>query len=258
MIKMFLSVVFCITFTFSVFVRAEVITVGADVWCPYNCDPGNHDKPGFMVELAREIFAMHGIAVRYEVLPWSRAKIQVSINNIQGLIAGTPANTADLTSILIFPKEEQARMQNKFFTLKINHWQYDGVDSLSDIELGVIQGYDYGSIIQPYINLGVNVQVISGDDALERLMQMLAWGRIDAILEDESVFRYTAQIHKFNNYKYAGNDGSSAENNNLYIALSPSKNSKKYAKMLTAGMITLRQSGRLDKILARYGLKDWK
>lgn len=48
--------------------RAETITIVADPWCPYNCEPGS-DEPGFMVEIARRVFAEAGIEVRYETVP---------------------------------------------------------------------------------------------------------------------------------------------------------------------------------------------
>jgi polar amino acid transport system substrate-binding protein len=45
----------------------------------------------------------------------------------------------------------------------------------------------------------------------------------------------------------------------LYVAFSPhNPNSKVYAEILSKKMIDLRKSGKLAKILAPYGLKDWK
>jgi len=49
-----------------------------------------------MVELAQVIFARHGIAVRYQELPWTRAIQQASENKVQGLIAATQLSAADL------------------------------------------------------------------------------------------------------------------------------------------------------------------
>jgi len=257
-IKLRFSVLFAFILASAPLAAEQEIIIGADIWCPYNCAPENKDKPGFMVELAQIIFARHGIKVRYEVMPWSRAKIQVSLNKIQGLIAGTPSNTQDQQPPLIFSQQEQARMQNSFFTLKGSRWQYQGVASLANINLGVIQGYDYGPLIQLHVNTSKRVHIITGNDPLERLIQMMKWGRIDAILEDESVFKYQAQRLGFNRYRVAGKDGTPVESNNLYIALSPNDLSLEYARMLSQGMNDLRHSGELDVILARYGLKDWK
>jgi len=77
-------------------VMAEELIIAADRWCPYNCDAADEHRPGFMVELAQVIFARHGIAVRYQELPWTRAIQQASENKVQGLIAATQLSAADL------------------------------------------------------------------------------------------------------------------------------------------------------------------
>jgi len=234
---------------------AEEIIIAADVWCPYNCSLVEEDKPGFMVELARTIFERHGIQVKYEVMPWSRAMKLVSNNTIQGLISGTPLNT---TVKLIFPEEEQGRMQNSFFTMGANNWVYEGVHSLSEIKLGVIQGYNYGPEIQPYVERKKKVGIMTGDDPLERLINMMKMNRIDTILEDKAVFINTATKMGFKDYRFAGNDRTPPEMNNLFIAFSTTEKSKEYAKILSKGMKELRASGELSRILSKYGLKDWK
>ncbi len=53
-------------------VGAETITLAADVWCPFNCNPGG-DPPGYMVEVAKAVFEPRGHTVTYRVLPWARA-----------------------------------------------------------------------------------------------------------------------------------------------------------------------------------------
>ncbi|MEQ1790535.1 MAG: hypothetical protein ABL857_08835, partial [Rickettsiales bacterium] len=35
------------------------INIVADEWCPFNCDPES-DKPGYVIELAKEIFKPYG------------------------------------------------------------------------------------------------------------------------------------------------------------------------------------------------------
>lgn len=45
----------------------------------------------------------------------------------------------------------------------------------------------------------------------------------------------------------------------VYMAFSPKgNNSKKYAAILSKGMIEIRENGTLKEILAKYGLKDWQ
>ncbi|THB75581.1 MAG: hypothetical protein D6B28_00005, partial [Gammaproteobacteria bacterium] len=99
---------------------------------------------------------------------------------------------------------------------------------------------------------------IAGNDPLERLIKMLIVKRVDAILEDHAVFSYTANRIGFTDYRYAGDDKSDPVDNKLYIAFSPATRSNEYAKLLSKGISNLRKSGELSRILAKYGLKDWK
>jgi ABC-type amino acid transport substrate-binding protein len=55
------------------------------------------------------------------------------------------------------------------------------------------------------------------------------------------------------------NVGNLGENNDLFVAFSPGKDSsKKYSEQFSAGIADLRKSGKLKQILDRYNVKDWK
>jgi len=254
---------FCFCYWLStVPVMAEELIIAADRWCPYNCDAADEESPGFMVELAQVIFARHGIAVRYQELPWSRAIQQASENKIQGLIAATELSIADLEVPLVFAEEEQALMHTRFFTLGTSQWLYRGVESLPGITLAVVQGYDYGPDIVAYLDAHredkKKVLTITGNDTASRAIKLLMAGRVDVVLEDEAVFRYNAAQVNFDGFRLASLDSVGPKTNPLYLGLSPSGRAADYARMLTQGMRELRASGELTKILTRYGLEDWK
>ncbi len=242
---------------------ADTILITADQWCPYNCEP-NSDKPGFIVETAMVIFKAKGHKVKYVIRPWKRAQKEVKEGSIQGLIASTPQNSKGLN--YVYPSIEQARMSNVFFTLKESKWKYSGTESLKKVKLGIIQGYNYGPEIQSYIDNTINnqlmVQDIAGENALERNIKKLVKQRITAVLEDRSVFLYTArQLGVLDQLRFAGNDNTTSESNNLYIAFTPANVSNKsriYAGILSEGMEQLRSTGELSEILAKYRLLDWR
>ena len=152
-------------------------------------------------------------------------------------------------------------MHNVFVTRQGSRWTYSGIDSLRPLHIGVVQGYDYGSSVQPYINHFAStdrVTLMTGDNPLPRLIGLLKSQRIDVLLEDESVFRYCAARQDFSDFRIAGDEGQSLTANNLYIAFSPRPESRRYARILSQGMQRLRASGELQTILQRYGLNDWK
>jgi polar amino acid transport system substrate-binding protein len=257
------SIIIVILLSFSSFLLGDTVIISADQWCPYNCVPDS-EQPGFMVETATMIFNRAGHQVKYFIRPWKRAQKEVMEGTIQGLIASTPQNSIGLN--LVYPEIEQARMNNCFFTLNDSNWKYEGLESLKTVKLGIIQGYHYGPEIQFYIDNTISNQVmiqdIAGENALERNIKKLNKYRITAVLADRSVFLFTANhLGILDKLRFAGNDGTSPEFNNLYIAFTPNSVSNKsnhYAALLSAGMNQLRSSGELSKILKKYQLLDWR
>ena len=67
--------------------RAEnaTIVIGADIWCPVNCEP-NSDHPGYMIEIANKIFKEQAVKVEYQVMPWARAIVEAEKGNIQAIV----------------------------------------------------------------------------------------------------------------------------------------------------------------------------
>ena len=81
--------------------------------------------------------------------------------------------------------------------------------------------------------------------------------RLNVIIETDLVFWHVAtQMGVQNKLKSAG---IAAKPNKAYIAFSPVlPKSEEYAQILSNGMIELRKTGKLEKILNKYGLTDWK
>jgi len=67
---------------------ADVVTLRADEWCPYNCAPGSH-QPGFAIEIAQRAFEPIGATVDYQTMTWSRALVEVRRGVYDGAVAAT-------------------------------------------------------------------------------------------------------------------------------------------------------------------------
>lgn len=238
--------------------RADVITIAADEWCPYNCVPDS-DTPGYMIEIAKAVFEPKGHTVQYVTVNWSRAVDSCRKGKYTAVVGAAKGDAPDF----IFPEIDQGMIQNAFFVKKGTNWKYTDVNSLKNVKIGVIQDYDYGSRIGPYLEQnksGSSVQFATGDDALERNIKKAGIGRIDAILEDVNVFKLKAkEMGKAGEFVIAGYDKGPEKENKIFIAFSPADaNSRSYAEMLGKGTEALRQSGELEKILEKYGLTDWQ
>lgn len=235
---------------------AETITLAADEWAPFNSTPDKQPE-GYMVDIAREVFKAHGIEIVYQAVPWKRALEGVRKGEYTAAIGPTKNEAPHL----IFPKEELARNRLSFWVSKGNPWRFKNKNSIKEISLGVIDGYDYRKWLNDYAvknrTDGTKIQFVSGVNPMEMNLRKLKAGRIDALVDNEAVVRYTAkQIGLLDSIELAGYDTTLAY---CYIAFSPvHPRSADYARMLSEGIVTLRNSGGLKKILAVYGLKDWK
>lgn len=235
--------------------RSEEIVLAADMWCPYNCAPDT-DRPGFMVEIAREVFAQHGIDVSYRVMPWSRAIAEARQGGVDGVIGAARPEVEDFS----LPGVEQGMSTIIFLTDRKTDWRFTGTDSLVSIRLAVVQDYSYNPAMDEYIESHgedePHLHVSTGNTAFIQNLTLLDKGRVAAILIDRDVFSHFIHTSgKRNHYTVAGTLAADP----VFIAFSPNlPRSGEYAAILTRGMHELRASGRLAEILARYGLSDWQ
>lgn len=233
--------------------KADTLTLVADEWCPYNCAPES-DKPGFMVEVAQFAFKKTGHKIEYKIMPWARAIEESRAGNFSGIIGAFKEDAPDF----VFPAYEISQASSDFFVLAKEPWRYSAEASLKGVPVGVIRDYSYGEEFDVYVKKHENepalIQIVSGDDALQKNVNKLIAGRIKAVLEDRAVMKHYLAANSLNDkITLAGSLGAE----NVYIAFSP-KNPKsaEYAKTLSEGITALRESGELKSILSRYGINE--
>ena len=234
---------------------AATLTVRADNWPPFNGDPKSA-KPGYMIEVLKAIFEPQGVQVDYQTMPWNRSKDEVKSGKYDAMVGADNDEAAGY----VVPKESFGKFSNCFFVAPSSGWRFQGVDSLKQVKLGVIEGYSYDEQVNAYIKGAPQGKVIAatGDDALPKLIKMLQAGRIDAVLEDASVLNAALMANNVpaGQVVLAGKLGDTRD---LNVAFSPAKDtSRKYSEQFSAGIVELRKSGKLKQILDRYSVKDWK
>lgn len=237
---------------------AETVTIVADHWCPYNCEPGS-ERPGFMIEIAQKAFARYDITVKYNVMPWSRAIDQTRKGEYTAIVGASRSDAPDF----VFPAIAQGWMQNKFYVKTGSSWRFEGMDSLGKISLGVVADYAYGDMLDAYVKAKKSdlkyVQPISGDDALAINVKKLMAGRIGALVEDKHVMNYHLARNSLTWKISEVGDVPSSKQSDLFIAFSPENpNAKRYADILAKETKAMRASGELKKILAAYQVEDWQ
>lgn len=245
-------------FLFSIMVSsagADTIKMVSDTWCPYACSPQS-DRPGYMVEIAREIFAKHGHSVDYNLMNWARALAEVKSGKNDAILG---ASRAEIEGFVI-PQLPAGALVNFFWVLKDNPWVYQNAKSLKSKSFGVINDYSYGAAIDEAIkNKNPAMKRMTGDEPLLRMIQMTENKRLDGFVENPLVLYYTLNKLKKSAAKFKIASKNLADDPDLFIAFSPANpKSKDYARILEEGLVELRESGRLKKILDKYGISDWK
>lgn len=242
--------------------RAETVTLVADGWCPYNCEPTS-DRPGFMVEIAKRAFEKHGLTVEYLNLPWARAIEDTRAGKYNAIIGAYYGDAPDF----IFPEHPQGVSSFAFFVNKDDSWNYDGLNSLHNRSLGTINEYSYSQNLDAYIlehkNDPARVQILYGDNAIDNNIKKLVMHRVDTIIEDRQAMAYFLSPSEYesvrSSIREAGilpddTDGHGA----VFIAFSPQNpNSAKYAKILSDETLSMHRTGELQKIMKSYNLEPY-
>ena len=234
---------------------ADEIKLAADLWCPYNCDPKS-TSPGFMIEIMKEVFEKSGHTINYEVVNWARAILEARDNKYNGIVGAAKDDAPDF----VFASTPTAFSSNHFWVIKDNSWQYKNQESLKGKKIGVINSYSYGDDVDKEVqSKNPSYKVISGDNALSRIIEMTYAKRLDAFVENPFVLEYFLKDKPNLKGKFKKGSANITKNSDLFIAFSPNNpKSKLYAETLSKGMDELRKNGKLKFILNKYGLKDWK
>ncbi|MEM7693383.1 MAG: transporter substrate-binding domain-containing protein [Pseudomonadota bacterium] len=229
---------------------ADVIELRAGPWCPYTCDPAG-ERPGVLVELAREALAPFGHQVNYETLNWARSLKQVERGDIDGVIGIVPAEAPSLIQGPPMAPFVHAIAWRRGEARAVSSPQH-----LAGLTVGAINGYAYLGPVRAYIDANRNdrarVQFTSGEDALTRNLQKLAARRVDLVPDVRAVLEYALATTP-RGPQFSIVDMSWGQH--VSIAFSPRRGrSKTYAGQLSEGLKTLQASGRYHEILAAYGL----
>jgi polar amino acid transport system substrate-binding protein len=250
------AVLICSLFALAFFSQpafAEKINVlSPDYWCPFGCKAGT-DFEGYPLDILKAIFEPQGIKIEYANMNYSRAIVDVR----KGKYAAIPSVFKEEAPDFIFSTAAISDSRYCFYTQEKNNWHYTGVESLAGLHIGAIKSYSYGALIDAAIaNNRANFYLQSGDNLTARLMRMLMAGRFDSFIENEYLVQYTLARFPDFRLREAGCESSSK----TFIGFSPSDKipAQKYADMFDSGIMKLRKNGELEKILARYGLRDWE
>lgn len=230
---------------------ADVLTVRSDPWMPYNGGPA--DKPGIVLEILSAVAARAEATVDYAPLGWEDAIAAVSAGQADAVIGAT---AQDAEGKLRLPAEPIGDMRAGLFVRKDQPWNYERIQSLDGKRLGAIKGYTYWPQFDQYLaEHPAAVTWYEGTDALAQAIAALHEGKIDVFPETVITFLWRArEMGAAGTFRIAYIN----EGNAIYVAFSPNERGARWAQRFDEGLRALRASGELARLLAKYGMQDWK
>lgn len=233
---------------------AETLRIGADQWMPFNGEPET-ERPGYVVEVLRKVYAAEGIAVDYRVVPWADALEQAAKGELHGVIGANRTEAAKLR----VPQEEVGAPRVALWVHKSNRWRYADLRSLLQVRVGVIAEYKYWDSFDEFVAKQPSLKLVkfSGEAPLRDALSKMLAGEIDVIPETLPVFTWNVKAAGLTVSDFTMAYLHPAEP--IYVAFSPAHpRIEALVKAWDAGVRKLRASGELEQILQKYGLRDWR
>ena len=241
----------------------KVLTMVADNWCPFNCDPADAN-PGYLIELAKKVFEPEGYTIAYSIVPWTRAIEEVTAGKYDILIAASHDESPEI----LFPEGPAVSCGFDVFVRDDNPFVWKGVESVRDKRIGGVQNYMYSTAINAYIDEnrktpGHKVQIMRGDNALPLNIKKLLGGRIDVLFENAAVLNYQfAQMGK--DLEDLGITGTPKKigtadtaETMCYLGFTPAKpRSKELARLLTERAKKMEADGTMHALRVKYGIPE--
>lgn len=254
--KIVLLAIAILVFPFSA--QAEELVIATTTYCPLVCVGNEAGQDGIMHEVLRAAFDNSEYKLKFENMPYGRA-IQGTLDGHYAAVtfAGT-ANSPDFLFVRNFVMTNIVQ----FAVLKESTWKYTGVPSLHDIRLGIPTGFRTGNTeIDDYISNppeSHHVFFSSSDNpttAQTANLKRLLAGRLDAMLCGSLAFKYIA--HNMGVADRLRLDPTPVASFYNHISFSPKHpNGKTLRKFVERKIDDMQRSGRLTRILRRYGIKQ--
>ncbi len=235
--------------------QAEVITIRADPWLPYN-GVGLRKPDGYMIDLAKRIAQINGHTVNYNNMPWDDAIAAVRKGEYDCVVGAAKDDAEDFA----FPAESWGKSSNAFWGMAETTWRFTGIDSLESIRLLALEGYSYSETLDAYIAAhstdGKVMMINPIRRAANTAVSNLVARKAEVFVEDINVMQQTLRGMQMQDRVI--NLGALDELTDVYVACTPAKpRGAEYVQMFSDGIKALRKSGELQKILDTYGLQDW-
>lgn len=248
--KLFIhSILILMTCFFSeVFAKEDSLTIVTDSWPPYVIFE-NDTVSGTDVEITRAVFKNMNIPINIEVMPWKRCVELIKRKKVDAILGISLSE--ERNAFLHYPNSPISTGTTVFFTRKDPDFSFVNLNQLKDKRAGTILGYRYCETLD-------NADLIKQAESVSRLEQnfnKLLKGRLDLVVEVDSVGFYTAQKMGISKQISMLADARFCVGGN-YLAFSKKQEFEKVAVQFNTALEAFKLTEDYRLILQRYGVTD--
>ncbi len=109
----------------------QKLTVAAIDWCPQICS--SKDRPGYVIEIIKEVFSGEKYQLQIDYFPWSRAIRNVTSGQYDALLSPAKKEAPHL----VYPLKAVGSQRMCFFVKESSNWKYEGAESLKGVSIGI-------------------------------------------------------------------------------------------------------------------------
>lgn len=224
------------------------LVFASDEWCPYVCFEST--RPGYLVELAREVFESPARPVEIRRMSWARAVREAEGGRIDGVLGAVRGESA----ALVYPKLAAASDRPAFAVRADDPWRFTGVEVLADRRIGLADGYRFGPTLDgalfPGGSSGPTLETLSSDRPTWTNLRKLVDRRIDTVLDNGHVLRH--EIDRSGFFPAVRLIDAGVENP-IFIAFADSPAGRSLAQHFDRAMLARSERGGRSDLEQTYG-----
>ncbi len=228
------------------------VTLAADDWCPFTCDPNAQQATkGLLFDIASAALNESKFEMKYEFINWARATALMKKQKIDGLIG---VYASDFPELLLTKSPlmiSQDCFYSKSESTDLKNWQWNGLKSLDGLKVGIINGYGYGEIIDNFKLTAAGKKIFfesSGDNPLNQNIKKIEKNRIQLILENKMVIDYL----KSQNSELKLTQHGCLEEKKIYIGFVNTPKNIEIIKKIDLFMASPQSEAKIKSILQKY------
>jgi len=231
----------------------EIISIAAIDWCPQICP--KEERNGYILDIVKQTFKDSKYQLDVQYYPWSRAIKMVKEGKVDGLLSPAKAEAPSL----IYPENEVGIQKMCFFTLANSKWQYTGLNSLKDQQIGVSKD---ASIEELNSYLALHPEQFQSQPYVDRFIEQnvkkLLKKRIDSFLFTYNTTKFElTRLKLWDKVREAG----CVSLAKVYLAFSPKIKNSRMNQIISVFNKHNEQvylNNNLASIMANYELKNWR